>query len=126
MAGFADADDPDTIRIPFIFVPHGHPLPTEWLRDHPEAFRVPAVFVPRGDGDGLDVQLAPDAGGLPDAPAAATLASATRNRPGFGPPTLLPDAAEEFASAAAEFGAIALPEFTDREQADWDLLQSQS
>jgi hypothetical protein len=35
MYDFADPDDPNTIRIPFIFVPHGHPLPTEWLRDHP-------------------------------------------------------------------------------------------
>ncbi len=52
MTGFADADDPDTIRIPFIFVPHGAPMPTEWLRDHPEAFRVPATMVWRQNEDG--------------------------------------------------------------------------
>ncbi len=96
MAGFADPDDPDTIRIPFIFVPHGHPPPTEWLRDHPEAFRIPASFVPRDDGDGFDIQVAPDAGGPMDTPVAATPASATRNRPGFGPPTFLPDAVEDY------------------------------
>ncbi|WP_236728404.1 flavin-containing monooxygenase [Mycolicibacterium obuense] len=39
-------------------------------------------------------------------------------------PDALPDAAEEFARAAAAFGAIESPEFTDREQADWNLLQS--
>jgi hypothetical protein len=35
-------DDPDAIRIPFIFVPRGHSLPADWLRDHPDWFRVPA------------------------------------------------------------------------------------
>ena len=50
MHDFADPDDPTTIRIPFIFVPRGHPPPTEWLRDHPGAFRVPAMMVWRNDG----------------------------------------------------------------------------
>ncbi len=104
MPDTADPDDPDTIRIPFIFVPHGHPPPTEWLRDHPEAFRIPAIFVPRGDGNGFDIQDgngfdiqgAADATGPAGRPVAATLASATRHRPGFAPPTLLPDAVEDY------------------------------
>lgn len=36
----------------------------------------------------------------------------------------LPGAAEQFAREAAAFGAITSPDFTDREQADWDLLQN--
>ncbi|MEH3139368.1 MAG: NAD(P)-binding domain-containing protein [Mycobacterium kyogaense] len=39
-------------------------------------------------------------------------------------PDALPGAADEFARAAAAFGAITSPEFTDREQSDWDLLQN--
>ncbi|MBX7449320.1 NAD(P)-binding domain-containing protein [Mycolicibacterium sp. 3033] len=39
-------------------------------------------------------------------------------------PDALPDAAEQFAGEAAAFGAITSPELTDREQADWDLLQN--
>lgn len=54
MPDFAAPDDPDTIRIPFIFVPHGHPPPADWLRDHPEAFRVPATMVWHEGPDGED------------------------------------------------------------------------
>lgn len=39
-------------------------------------------------------------------------------------PDALPGAADEFSRAAAAFGAIVSPEFTDREQADWKLLQN--
>ncbi|TRW87979.1 dimethylaniline monooxygenase [Mycolicibacterium sp. 018/SC-01/001] len=38
-------------------------------------------------------------------------------------PDALPDAATQFADAAAAFGAITSNRFSDREQADWDLLQ---
>ena len=37
---------PDEVSAPFIFVPHGAPLPTEWLARHPGAIRIPAIFVP--------------------------------------------------------------------------------
>jgi hypothetical protein len=40
-------DDPNGLRIPFIFVPRGDPLPTQWIAEHPGYFTVPAVMVPR-------------------------------------------------------------------------------
>jgi hypothetical protein len=36
----------DEIRLPFIFVPHGLPEPTEWLQSHPDYIKMPATFVP--------------------------------------------------------------------------------
>lgn len=39
-------------------------------------------------------------------------------------PDALPGAADQFARAVAAFGAITSPEFTQREQADWELLQN--
>ena len=40
-------DAPNGLRIPFIFVPRGDPLPTQWIAGHPGYFTVPAVMVPR-------------------------------------------------------------------------------
>lgn len=40
-------DDLDALRVPFIFVPHGDPLPMEWMAEHPDYFTVPAVMIPR-------------------------------------------------------------------------------
>ena len=42
----------DELKIPFIFVPHGAPDPSEWLASHPDYIKLPATFVPRGRGDG--------------------------------------------------------------------------
>ncbi len=42
----------DELKLPFIFVPHGEPEPTDWLRDHPDYIKLPATFVPRAQGDG--------------------------------------------------------------------------
>jgi hypothetical protein len=109
MYDFADPDDSNTIRIPFIFVPHGHPLPTEWLRDHPGAFRVPAVFVPRSD-DGQPASLDIDmeafvrsaASEMPsewpsmEDPSNIVQAKSVRTYPIPGPPALIPDMAETY------------------------------
>lgn len=38
---------PDDLTIPFYFIPHGAPEPTEWLARHPNNFRIPATFIPR-------------------------------------------------------------------------------
>jgi muramidase (phage lysozyme) len=38
----------DLLKIPFIFVPDGDPVPTEWLASHPDAIRIRARFVPAG------------------------------------------------------------------------------
>jgi hypothetical protein len=66
----ADPDDPNTLVVPFIFVPQGDPLPLAWMREHPDWIRVPATFVPREpaageSGSQWNVQV-----GTADAPAA--------------------------------------------------------
>ena len=38
----------DELKLPFIFVPHGAPEPTEWLANHRDYIKLPATFVPRG------------------------------------------------------------------------------
>src|SRR5208282_5159071 len=42
----------DELKLPFIFVPHGAPEPTEWLASHPDYIKLPATFVPRARRDG--------------------------------------------------------------------------
>ena len=88
----ADPASPDTIRIPFVFVPHGLPPPTDWLRDHPGHVRVPAVMVPRSAAeDGAADDQRPDIPGddaaTPAADAAAPFppAGSTDSRPGARP-----------------------------------------
>src|SRR5208337_4197172 len=41
----------DELKLPFIFVPHGAPEPTEWLASHHDWIKLPATFVPRAHGD---------------------------------------------------------------------------
>ena len=38
----------DELKVPFVFVPHGAPEPTEWLANHRDFIKLPATFVPRG------------------------------------------------------------------------------
>jgi len=40
----------DEIKLPFIYVPHGLPEPTEWIERHPDYIKMPATFVPRARG----------------------------------------------------------------------------
>jgi hypothetical protein len=77
----ADPNDPNTLVVPFIFVPHGHPLPLEWMHEHPGWVRFPATFVPRDPAPGesgpqwnarIDFSDAP-AAGANDIPAARTV-----------------------------------------------------
>jgi hypothetical protein len=60
MAEEFDPGATDVIVIPFIFVPHGAPPPTEWLRDHPDYVRLPAVFEARDGSDGAPDWELPD------------------------------------------------------------------
>jgi hypothetical protein len=41
----------DEIKLPFIFVPHGAPEPTEWLRNHTGWTKLPATLEPNSRGD---------------------------------------------------------------------------
>jgi hypothetical protein len=52
----------DEIKLPFIFVPHGEPEPTEWLARHPDNIKLPATFVPHARSDR---RSAPSSGGPP-------------------------------------------------------------
>ncbi len=42
--------DDETVRVPFLFVPHGEMPSAAWLAGHPDAVKIPASFVPRGSG----------------------------------------------------------------------------
>jgi hypothetical protein len=48
----ADPNDPNTLVVPFVFVPRGHPPPTEWLAAHPGWIRFPATMIPREPAPG--------------------------------------------------------------------------
>jgi hypothetical protein len=37
----------DTLEVPFVFVKHGDPEPTEWMARHPGWVKFPATMVPR-------------------------------------------------------------------------------
>jgi hypothetical protein len=65
----AEPDDPNTLVVPFIFVPQGDPLPLAWMREHPDWIRVPATFVPRAPAAGEDGPQWNVRVGTPDAPA---------------------------------------------------------
>ena len=41
-------NDPEKLRVPFVFVRRGERPPREWIAEHPDHLRVPAVMVPRG------------------------------------------------------------------------------
>jgi hypothetical protein len=41
----------DEMKLPFIFVPHGAPEPTEWLERHRDYIKLPATFVPHARSD---------------------------------------------------------------------------
>jgi hypothetical protein len=73
----ADPNDPDTLVVPFIFVPRGHPPPTEWLAAHPGWIRFPATMFPRDptpgeSGPQWSVQI-----DFPDEPGAVATTAAT-------------------------------------------------
>jgi hypothetical protein len=79
----ADPNDPDTLVVPFMFVPHGCEPTPEWLREHPGAIRIAAVMVPRDPQPGetgpqWSVQLDP-----PRGPAAASDRAGAGGTDGF-------------------------------------------
>jgi hypothetical protein len=47
-----DPDSFDEIKLPFIYIPHGEPEPTEWLQRHPDYIKMPATYVPRARSGG--------------------------------------------------------------------------
>ena len=81
----ADPDDPNTLRVPFVFVPHGCEPTPEWLQAHPGAIKIPAVMVPRDprpgeSGTQWNVQL-----DLPNESAATPTAQAPETPTSFAP-----------------------------------------
>ena len=44
----SEATNRDDLDAPFLFVPRGDPLPTDWMARHPGWIKVPATMVPRG------------------------------------------------------------------------------
>jgi hypothetical protein len=49
MSDFGDTafPSPRRLRLPFVFVPDGAPLPLEWMAAHPGFVTLPARFLPR-------------------------------------------------------------------------------
>jgi hypothetical protein len=73
----------DEIKLPFIFVPHGEPEPTEWLHRHPDYIKLPATFMPRAHGDR---QADPVAGAPPPAQRNSAGGPAASSDPGGSMP----------------------------------------
>jgi hypothetical protein len=94
---------PDQLRVPFAFIPHGAPLPLEWMAAHPGWVKFPATFVPRAQASLPTKTAAPGApapriGGA-RRPEAAVPASAASSRSMAPPP--LPRGAPALASGLA-------------------------
>ncbi len=67
------SSEPDTLEVPFVFVKHGDPEPTEWMAAHPGWVKFPATMVPRAPapatGTSASAQAYPG-GSAPDAASA--------------------------------------------------------
>lgn len=63
MGSFGDSEFsyPRFLKVPFVFVPSGNPLPLEWMAEHPGFVRFAATFRPRPEAEPppeLDAQVA--------------------------------------------------------------------
>ena len=47
---FGRPEPSDELYVPFLFVPHGDPEPSDWMAAHPGWIRLPAVMMPRSTG----------------------------------------------------------------------------
>ena len=104
----------DELKLPFIFVPHGEPEPTEWMQHHPEYIKLPATFVPHGGSDDQVDRLA-GVHPQPLAPASSTWVAAGSSDPGepvpqaeragFAETTVLPDVASLSSDPIAAYRA---------------------
>ena len=52
---------PRFLKVPFVFVPHGNPLPLEWMAAHPHHVTIPGVFIPHPPAE-ADMALEPQPG----------------------------------------------------------------
>jgi hypothetical protein len=48
----SDSRSFDELKLPFIFVPHGAPEPTEWMISHLDWIKLPATLEPNAQRDG--------------------------------------------------------------------------
>jgi hypothetical protein len=51
MSDSASKSHGDDLHLPWVFVPHGAPAPTEWMAKHPGWIKIPATMVPRATGN---------------------------------------------------------------------------
>lgn len=95
------------LQTPFLFVPHGDPLPLDWMARHPGWVRFPATMVPRRPtaraGTGAQAQT------RPAAPLATPLMDAATLGMTAGGAAAIPGVLDAYGTAAVMAAPLAVP-----------------